>query len=133
MRPCSFDVMDVITDQLSTDGWQIYIGSEPDLPGNIITIYDREGDIIQSHNRHLWRGERIQILIKGLDYETTYAKMIEIQNLLIFIEPFMHEGSVYKGFVNFGTPYQLGLDDKRRSTWSINFKVFREETEENVS
>jgi len=107
--------------------WTIFVGHEPAKPDRTITIYDQEGQLTQSHNRTLWHTDRIQIRVRGLTYDETYAKMLSVQKYLILKEPFQYEGSDYKGYVSFGTPYYLGLDEQKRMTWSLNFGVHREE------
>lgn len=131
MNACSLDIRSLlISQEFDEDGdWTIVVGMEQDKPNNMITVFDREGEVLQDHNRNLWRDERIQILIRGLNYDDTYAKMIAIQKYLILLSAFEYEGCSYKAFVSFGSPYFLGADDRRRFTWSMNFRVFREEKE----
>lgn len=117
-----------VADLINTEGvWTVFIGSEPAEPANTITIYDQEGELLQSHNRTLWETPRVQIRIRGLHYETTYAKMIAVQKDLILHEPFTDGVYRYEGFVMFGTPYNLGQDEQRRFVWSLNFRAHRKE------
>ena len=132
LNSIAIDVRETLIDSgFEEEGlWSIFVGHEPNKPARSITIYDQEGLLTQSHNRTLWYYDRIQIRIRGLQYDETYAKMLSVQKFLILKKPFTLNGSAYKGFVTFGTPYYLGLNEQKQVNWSINFSVHREEITE---
>lgn len=118
-----------ISELIDTDDeyWTVFVGHEPNAPANAITVYDQEGIDTRAHTGEVWENPRIQIRIRGLDYETTYQKMKEIGRFLMFLTPYDDSGHRYQGCVRFGSPYYLGFDEQRRVTWSMNFEVHRSE------
>jgi len=56
--------------------WPIYVGAEPNVPDNVITLYDTEG---RSDGRMNPTGERaehhgIQVRVRAINHTTGYAK-----------------------------------------------------------
>jgi hypothetical protein len=50
---------------------------------------------------------------------------MKIATYLILKKPFATKSYRYEGCVFFGSPYFLGIDERRRYIWSLNFTIHR--------
>lgn len=137
MNPMSFDakarlVAASVGTWNATSGWSIQIGVMMDSPDTAICLYDSPGEAMYQpyynpsvpSTRESW----YQVIVRGTDYETTYAKCYAVIDAI-------HQqtssfstttGSRILESVQRSGPFYLGRDEKQRHEFSINFKALRE-------
>lgn len=107
-------------------GWVIKIGKMVDTPNQIIAFYDSGG---QNPNPK-WRLDypTFQVRVRGNkgDYSGAYAKVREVRDALLGIDPFTVSGDRCDGIICFGDIGFMGYDQNDRPEFSVNFRMILE-------
>lgn len=126
----SQDVKDILAAAISlglTFKVNLYIGMEPALPQNCVTIYDTPG---MEPTSTLNKGEdiyrpSIQIKVRNVSYE---AAGVLINNIKAVLHNLSHEvwnGTVYELIKCAQEPFCLGFDVNNLCQWVCNFEINR--------
>lgn len=139
MNPVSKDIKDLLVTaglggDAGVDDWAIYRGQEQTVPFNTITVYDTGGplpgyfyDVTVAETQY----PTFQIRVRGVDYDTAYAKMEAIKDYLNTVTGWFVTVGAER--TEYGRPFQtseifsLGKDEGGRSLFTINFKIIRQD------
>lgn len=110
-----------------TANWAIYIGSEPDTPNNVITLYDTPGTAPNPKFR--LDEPRFQVRVRSHNYNDGFQKAIEVSAQLQGLPSQTFNGTRYEGiWVVLETNF-LKADDEGRSIFVTTFRMIREPNE----
>lgn len=120
--PSSKHIREILIDEGVTQ--DIYIGEQPDEPNTVITIYDTGG----RESNPKWRIDypEIQVRVRDESYETAYSIINDIRGKILGKESIVKGDYVYVGFYTIGGIIAMPKDDKRRSSFVLNFSITRE-------
>jgi hypothetical protein len=84
-----------------TEPWPVYVGGEPTVPEDVITVYDMLG---VNHGREMIGGERqehhgVMLRFRGREYRATYAKARAVAVALdgdVYLESVAIDASTYR-------------------------------------
>lgn len=108
----------------SSGGWRICIGSEPDEPNSVITLYDTPGDA--PNPKFLLDYPRFLVRTRAKQYEQAYAKAEEIKSVLLGLPSQTIGGIRYVGIWVVTDTHFLKADQKGRSIFVNTWRVIRE-------
>lgn len=115
-----------IKEILQTEGFtqDIFIGEQPDEPNTVITIYDTGG----KESNPKWRIDypEIQVRVRDESYTTAYSIISDIRGKILGKESIVKGDYIYVGFYTIGDIIAMPKDDKRRSSFVLNFSIIRE-------
>ena len=117
------------TTQIKSGTWGVFVSKQPDDQNGLdrcVTIYDTGG--LDSNPRWLLDYPTIQVMVRGKpgEYQETYAKALEVKNLLLGL-PSQNIGDVRWVQVNIrGDIGFIGYDSSRRPEFSVNFQLILE-------
>lgn len=112
---------------LPSAGFRICIGSEPDTPNDVITLYDTPGDA--PNPKFLLDYPRFMVRVRSNDYEQGYAKAQEIKSVLLGL-PSQDIGDIrYVGIWVVIDTYFLKADQKGRSIFVNTWRCIVEPSE----
>lgn len=107
--------------------WSIVISRRTEAPDAQIVVFDSPGS--SSNNRWLLDEPHISIMVRGDkdQYSAAYAKMREVKDALLGIEPFTHaDGDRWDGCLAVGDIMPLGYDEQNRPLFSMEFRLYHE-------
>ena len=140
LNPISVDIKDIlVTDGVGVfaaqTGWGIYIGQEPtgkegetrEGPDTCITIYDVDGDPVDTLNKVRTDDFSIQIRVRGSKegYTAAYTKIQEVITSLDQKKDHLVTGARYASIYRSTIHRFLKRDDQNRPIWVCNFGGLR--------
>jgi len=127
MNPPSEDVKDMITQSngVGTFGTNVFIGAEPLIPDECVTIYDTGGFDPETHNDIFF--PTVNIRVRGVmgGYKAAYAKALAIVTLLNGLRNETWSATRYIQIFMVGDINTIGNDDSNRPLLTINFRIIR--------
>ena len=128
----TFDVKDLLVNAGigafggETD-WSIYIGSEPNKPNNVITLFDTPGTA--SNPKFRLDEPRFQVRVRSKNYNIGFQKAIEVSAQLQGLPSQTFNGTRYEGiWVVLETNF-LKADGEGRSIFVTTYRMIREPNE----
>lgn len=107
----------------STD-WSVYVGREPLLPANVVTVYDTGGPTGPLIDL---RRPSVQVRVRSDDYEDGWVKANEILQTLV--EPFegvsVTDAKILMWELSSDITF-IGRDDHDRPLFTVNFQILRD-------
>jgi len=130
MNPASIDVKDMLENESSLGlifATNLFVGKEPTTPANCVTVFDTPGglDDVTLNNDSVYQRPFIQIRVRNLDYDTGWALIDGIRDLLHGKGPETWNGTLYSSIVSTGDPALLDWDNNDRPRFFINFAMQR--------
>lgn len=113
---------------------KVFVGVEPNIAGNIVTLYDIPGP--PSNPRWQRDEPRIQVRVKGGDaysYGVAYQLQQTIKDVILGMNRITIAGTVYVGCWQVLDISSLGSDDNNRPILISNYRLVREYTTANRS
>lgn len=104
--------------------WPIWIGRMATEPDNAIYIADSGG--VASEAKWLLDYPTITILIRGRDYSSAYDKARDVKNILHSLPSQDLNGDRWVSCLIVGDLNYIGMSDKDRPTFSLNFRLIIE-------
>lgn len=110
----------------SLTGWALAVSKEPDIPNQVVTVYDVGG--IDPDPKFLLDRPSVQVRIRGNpnDYVATYAKAQQVKDALLGLQRQTVNTTVYIGIWQTGDIQNLGFDDSNRPILVTNWRIVRE-------
>lgn len=108
-------------------GWPIFIGSEPDMPNDCITLYDTPGTA--PNPKWLLDYPRFMARVRSHSYEQGFAKAEELKGALLGLPSQDINGIRYVGIYVVTDTYFLQADGKGRSIFVNTWRTIREPIE----
>lgn len=117
---------------MDNEDWQIHYSDEPDLPDNVITVYDTTGkaDGSSMHDGYVWEHQGIMVRIRASTHRIGWRKADEVRETLargIYYETITLNASTYKlvcvGDVGSIVPNGKEAPNSARRVFSINCTV----------
>ena len=133
MNPVSEDVKDMLLDSASglslVFATDLFIAVEPDKPDLCVTVFDTGGKM-PDHTIHRLDYPTIQVRIRGDEggYMAAYALAEDIKEYLRGVHGETWNTTKYIGIWAMSDIIPLGLDEKKRPRFTINFYVQRTTT-----
>lgn len=122
MSSVALDIAEYLEDQsIGVVGTDIFVGFQPDISDNIITIYVSGGSSPSIPIDLEYPS--IQVVVRNTSYATCESKAYSIFNALHTTGNTSIEGSTYQGIYANQQPFSLGKDDQNRSEFVINFRI----------
>lgn len=133
VNPPSFDLKDMLVDMFSASdsssafdlvfGTNLFLSSLPEIPHNAVCLYDTGG--LPQLQYDLER-PNVQVRVRHLSYLTGYQ-------LIRDIKYYLHQarngetwnGTIYIQVETRSDILYMGLDDKNRHAWTLNFSIWR--------
>lgn len=140
MNTVSKDVKDYLVAQslgtyaLKTSGWGIWVGSDPpesESTSTTITLRDIGGPkpgYCFNKARKPMRYDGIQVRVRGLAYDSAYAKMLAIAEAIDKRGAFSVGTVRYSDIQMVGEIIFLEYDEKGRAIWVSTWQAFRIDT-----
>jgi len=135
-NPLSVDIKDILVAGSigvynATDGWAIFVGLLKDQPNTAIGIIDiggsYENTLGQTDNQV--RAPEVQVLVRGTGYSATWQKAQAIQ---VAIEQYDYSSAIgsytYGSIVTSVQPFLIERDNRKRTTFQVNFRAIRQLT-----
>lgn len=132
-RPVTIDIKDILeTYNVGTfgshagvsTGWPIFIGSQPEAPHNVITLYDSPGSA--PNPKWLLDYPRFLAQVRSTDYQQGFAKAEELKSALLGLPSQDINGIRYVGiWVSVDTHF-LKADEKGRYIFVNTWRTIRE-------
>lgn len=132
-RPPTMDVLDILLTAgvgvtldtyAQSGGWPIAIGSEPDRPNEVITLYDIPGS--SPNPKWLLDYPRFQVRVRSTAYDQAYQKIEEIKSQLLGL-PSQDIGDIrYVGIWVVTDTHFLQADNQGRSIFVNSWRTIRE-------
>lgn len=120
------------TDPTAKGAWPLFVVQEPDLtgvPNQCATLYDTTPviDGIAMSTKELMQHYGLQLRARDPDYATGWNKLTDIINVLMELRQETVTVGANEYLVQSAVPttgvIPLGVDDKRRSLFTLNFVV----------
>lgn len=124
MTAPSVSARDILIAKGVTASFPAYIGRIPATPDNVILISDTGGQ--SSEAKWLMDYPTISIVVRAVDYPTGYAKAKEIKDALHSIPSQTINGDRWVSCLITGDINYLGMSDKDRPSFSLNFRLIIE-------
>jgi len=131
MNPVSEDIKDILLEDSSLGlafGTNLFIGREPSLHSNCVTIFDIPGyqpQLLLAGGEAGFFNDSFQVRIRNTDYKTGYALANDIMVLLHGLEHVTYNSTLYMVIYCTSGPAMLGWDDNNRVIFIINFNLQR--------
>ena len=128
MNPSSEDIKDILESSavgVGTFATDLFIGKEPDSPNACVTIYDTGG--AEPEAGYVYDYPTIQIRIRGEvgGYRNAYLKAKEVRDALHGRINEIWSSTRYIGIWAMSDILFLGIDDKQRPIFTVNFRIHR--------
>lgn len=123
MNPPSVDVRQKMIDDYVVQSDKIFIGADPlNLASTYVTLTDAGGS---ANPRWLRDVARLQVRVRARtnNYPEGYELIRNIRDYLLGKKPFQVNSVIYKRFVITSDILFLGYDDNNRPSFSVNFDV----------
>ncbi|MGF9711717.1 minor capsid protein [Paenibacillus naphthalenovorans] len=102
----------------------IFLGSTPDMPHNLMTIYHTGGaDPNHSFEKRQYRNQTIQIKVRNMSYAIAENKLKQVSASLDGKTEIVINGTRYISIFQQGDVLPLGMDEKGRSSLTLNFRI----------
>lgn len=102
----------------------IFLGDYPDMPNNIITLYQSGGsDPSHTFTSREFEEPTFQVRIRNLAYGMAITKAESIKDTLDGLTDQLINGNRYISIFQQGDILPLGRDNKKRTELSINFRA----------
>jgi len=127
MNSVAEDIKDILEDDsVGVFGTDIFIGIMPELPDSCICLSDNQG-LGKPESRYEWDYTGVQVLIRGAEggYQAVYAKAVAVKVSLHGLVNETVNSAIYKMIQAGHDPLYLGVDNKNRPMFSINFEIQR--------
>lgn len=110
-----------------TSGWEVQRWHLQDTPDQVVVIYETGGDVPEE--RYALDRPGFQIRVRGLadDFRTPRQKLADVFNALHTGEVAIGTSYVFVYGVQSG-PIPMGMDEKRRPSFVINFRTMKART-----
>lgn len=113
----------------TTTAWSLYIGSQPDTPERVVTIYDSAGGT--PNPRWLLDYPHVQIRVRGNvnDYQVASQKAIELRNRLLgraSYDAYNGSGDRIVAINAIGDVAFVGKDEQHRPEFVFNLSLIVE-------
>lgn len=105
-------------------GGDIFIGKQPPVPDNCITLYEAEGDppdLAAPLDR-----PGMQVIVRHPLYYAGRARCTDVEAKLHGLTEQVFNGTRYLLVKQTGSPIPLGTDKNDRFEWSINYLIIKE-------
>lgn len=99
----------------------IFISSQPTTPDTVITLYNVSGD--PPNAKFLLDFPHLDIRSRSASYETAYANLLQVVNLLLGRSPFVKNTTRYTGIWAKTSIFDLGWDESNRRLLGCNFRL----------
>lgn len=106
--------------------WRIMIAVLQSEPDNCIAIFDNGGRTPEP--KWLLDYPFIKVIVRGNDYVATFRKAREVKDRFLGMVPEQINGAYWRGVEMMGDIANVGVDDKHRYQFSLNFKLYVEPT-----
>lgn len=107
----------------------LYLGRLPDSPDGVAGLFEQQGLPPRHHNggsqAPFMENPRLQILVRGTDYETARTKAFDIYNKLNALTNTVMGGTCYTAIFAMHQPFPIGYDNNERVRFSCNFQVVK--------
>lgn len=107
--------------------WAVGIAAEADLPLNAITLFDLSGGQPDTDELDLL-SVRVQVRVKGQDYNAAYAKISAIRDLMILTQPITMNTNLYIGWNMESDIWSLGRNASNQYLIVSNFVGIKQRT-----
>lgn len=111
---------------LGTVGTNIFIGHEPAMPDNCITIFDTGG--FESTPNYSYERPTVMVKVRNLSYDTGYDLAQDVHDALNGLCDVIEGSYRYIGIWVLSGPNSIGRDDNNRALFTINFRLHRTNT-----
>lgn len=132
MNPSSVDIADMISEESAMGlslAQTLFIGKEPALPADCVTIFDTPGrppDLtLQGNARTGFYSPSIQIRVRSVTYLDGWQLVNSIKEFLHGINNEVKGGSTYLCIKCVQEPFLLDWDEKGRARFVVNFDIQR--------
>jgi hypothetical protein len=130
MNAPSLDIKDMLeaVSEFNSDGkFFIGVGTEPAKPSNTITIYDSGAyaPMLTYNKDEKYEYPSIQIRVRSVEYESGWAIIDHIKQLLHGRGNEMWNGALYTLVYCSSGAFQLDIDNNQRIRFVINFNLQR--------
>lgn len=113
---------------VSAGVWPCFIGSEPDEPDSIVTIYDAAGP--QPPNpKFLLEYPGLLLQTRSMDYAQGYQMAVKCRDVLLGLPSQTINGIRYDGIYCLVDTYFLKADEQGRSKFVSTWRAIREPSE----
>jgi len=110
----------------SSSGWSINIGMMPDAPSTCISIRDNGGGITQTDELDV-HSPVIQVMVRGVDYRSTYNKIDEVTLALHGFMNMVMGDARYLSATAITDVMPLGTNAKGAYLMMRSFRVIRQQ------
>lgn len=104
--------------------WSIYLGSEPNSPDDVVTLYDTGGD--PPNPKFLLDEPRFQVRVRGNSYKAAYDRATAIKDALLGLPSQDINGTRYEGIYVVLDVGFLRADTEGRSIFVTSYRIIRE-------
>lgn len=110
------------------DAWSVFVGEEPALPDNTITLYDAGGG--EPFVDIDLRQPVVQVRVRSRTYMSAYAKQVEVMRILGALVQEAYLESYFIGVWQTTDVFPLGRDDNDRVRLTVTYRVERQQIED---
>jgi hypothetical protein len=133
MNPTSVDIKDMLEGQSSLGlvfADNLFVGDEPDLPDNTVTIFDTPGGppLLCYYETPIYDYTTIQVRVRNNSYLNGWDMINDIKNFLHGKDNEIVNNTDYQVIVCVGEPFLLDRDENNRFRFVVNFDVQRKST-----
>jgi hypothetical protein len=130
MNAPSVDIKSLLEEEDSSAGTliedDIFVGKEPKLPNNCITIFDTPGyPPMMTLNDKGYEYPSVQIRVRNTDYRTGWAVANDIKDLLHGRNQKVVGGTLYTMIKCVNGPFFLDWDEQANARFVCNFDIQR--------
>lgn len=111
-----------------TADWSVHLSVMPSTPDRAIAIFDTGGTEEGPNPKWLLDYRTIQVRVRGKpnDYQTIYAKIAQVKDVLLGLPAQTVEGDRWCGVTGLGDITFLGRDENDRPELIMNFRIIME-------
>ena len=129
MNSVGQDIKDILVSESAgyVFGTNLFVGKEPAMPDNCITIFDTPGfpPQLTLDRTEIYEYPTIQIRVRDQGYQDGFTTINNIKDLLHGIGQDTVNGTFYSLIACSSGPALLDWDEKERCRWIANFMVQR--------
>lgn len=119
---------------IDNTGWTIKVGQLTSEPDKIVCFYDTGGRPPNPRWKLDYLTFMVQVRCAPDDYATGWTKGREVRDFFLGIEPqTLTSGDRIDGIIMPGEMAYIGPDDQKRCMFSINFQIFWEPADSNLT
>lgn len=124
MKSPALNVRGFILSQGLDDGWPVFVGTEPSVGDNVITVYDTGGTHANADGEY--DDPTIMVRVRARDYSAGYNAATRIKRELLALKNAYFGGFIYTGFWLLSDISRTHRDDNLREIFTVNFRAMRE-------